>query len=157
MGQYHFICNIDRQEYLHPHDLGDGLKLMEFGASGDGAMLALAVLLAEQNKGGARGGGDLHPWTGGPGYEGREVEQTGDEDRLMSDIVGRWAGDRIAIIGDYWEDSDPVAAELQGGPWSEDRENGETEWTNISADALAAIRMDHYVNKQHAERWHRAA
>jgi hypothetical protein len=77
MGQYYIICNIDKKEYLHPHKFGDGLKLMEFGASADGTMLGLAVLLADGN---GRGGGDLH------------------SENLM---IGSWAGDRIVIAGDY--------------------------------------------------------
>lgn len=77
MGQYHIIVNLDKQEYLDPHKFGDGLKLMEFGGSGDGAMLGLAVLLAKDN---GRGGGDL---------------------RSDDPIIGSWAGDRIEIAGDY--------------------------------------------------------
>ena len=56
MGQYHYVANIDMREYLHPHVMGDGLKLMEFGPSGGGTMLGLALLLACSN---GRGGGDF--------------------------------------------------------------------------------------------------
>lgn len=86
MGQYHKIVNIDKREYLHPHHFGDGLKLMEFGMSGDGGtMTGLAILLGIANKGGARGGGDFH---------------------CDDPLVGSWGGDRIAIVGDYAEDED---------------------------------------------------
>ena len=80
MGQYYHIVNLDKKQYLHPHKFGDGLKLREFGASGDGTMMALAALLADGN---GRGGGDLH-----------------------SDhpLIGSWAGDRIVIAGDYADD-----------------------------------------------------
>lgn len=67
MGQYHHPTNIDDLEGVHPHALGDGLKLMEFGQSGWGTMLALGVLIGPE---------------------------------------GRWAGKRIAIIGDYVEPGD---------------------------------------------------
>jgi hypothetical protein len=77
MGQYYKICNIDKQEYLDPHKFGQGLKFLEFAASGDGILYGLAILLAD---GMGRGGGDL---------------------RVESDIVGSWAGDRIVIAGDY--------------------------------------------------------
>ncbi len=77
MGQYYYVINIDKKQYLYPHKLGDGLKLMEFGMSSYGTMTALAVLLADGN---GRGGGDLH-----------------SEDP----IIGSWAGDRIVIAGDY--------------------------------------------------------
>jgi hypothetical protein len=77
MGQYYLVCNVDRREYLHPHHFGDGLKLMEFGSSGCGTMLGLAVLLADGNN---RGGGDL---------------------RSNHRVIGSWRGDRIVVAGDY--------------------------------------------------------
>jgi hypothetical protein len=77
MGQYHYVVNLDKQEYLHPHKLGDGLKLAEFGASSQGTMMCLAVLLADSC---GRGSGDF---------------------RVSGDLVGSWAGDRIVITGDY--------------------------------------------------------
>jgi hypothetical protein len=73
MGQYYLVVNVDKGEFLHPHKLGDGLKLMEFGASGQGTMMALAVLLAD----GGRDGFSDDP------------------------LVGSWAGNRIVITGDY--------------------------------------------------------
>lgn len=79
MGQYYYIVNIDKRQYLHPHKFGDGLKLMAFGCSGDGTMAGLAVLLSNGN---GNGGGDL------------------DSD---DPIVGSWAGDRIVVAGDYGE------------------------------------------------------
>jgi hypothetical protein len=77
MGQYYYTVNLDKKEYLHPHKFDDGLKLMEFGQSAGGTLLGLTILLADGN---GRGGGDIH-----------------SEDS----IVGRWAGDRIVIAGDY--------------------------------------------------------
>lgn len=87
MGQYHYIINLTKKEYLHPHKFHDGLKLLEFGASGYGTMLALAVLLSNSPN---RGGGDLNS---------DDVEW-----------YGRWAGDRIVIAGDYAEPGDPGEA-----------------------------------------------
>lgn len=83
MGQYYLVVNVDKREFLHPHKLGDGLKLMEFGGQGDGTMLALALLLAD---GCGRGGGDYHA-------------KKGTKPDL--DLIGRWKGDRIVIAGDY--------------------------------------------------------
>ena len=77
MGQYYFVVNVDKKEFLHPHHFMDGLKLVEFGSSGNGTMYGLAALLANSN---GRGGGDI---------------------RSEHKIVGRWAGDRIVIAGDY--------------------------------------------------------
>lgn len=88
MGQYHLVVNLDKREYLHPHQLGDGLKLMEQAMSGPGGTgSALLLLLAVSNGEEGRGGGDFHV----AGF---------------TDVVGRWGGDRIAVVGDYAEASD---------------------------------------------------
>lgn len=82
MGQYHYTVNLTKREYLDPHKLGDGLKLVEqCGHSPGGINDALHLLLAASN---GRGGGDFEP----------------------CEWVGRWAGDRIAVVGDYGEDKD---------------------------------------------------
>jgi hypothetical protein len=81
MGQYHKVVNLDKKQFLHPHRLGDGLKLGEFGCSSHGTMTALAYLLGVST---GRGGGDF--------------------DR--GSLAGTWGGDRIAIIGDYAEAKD---------------------------------------------------
>lgn len=78
MGQYHLTVNLDKKEYLDPHALGCGLKLFEQVANNPGVGAALVVLLAASN---GRGGGDFAP----------------------DKVVGRWAGDKIAIVGDYAE------------------------------------------------------
>ena len=79
MGQYHVLVNLDKKEYVMPHHVGDGLKLWEW--SGDGMLRAMQVLLATSN---GRGGGDLPD----------------------NKVVGRWGGDRVAVIGDYSEVGD---------------------------------------------------
>lgn len=86
MGQYHKVVNLDKKMWLNPHSFDDGTKLMEFGQSAGGTMTALAILLAPQSANGGRGGGDMH------------TDREG--------IVGSWAGDRIAIVGDYAEPGD---------------------------------------------------
>jgi hypothetical protein len=83
MGQYHKLVNLDKHEFVHHYPLGCGAKLWEqlsHGTTG-GVGDALLVLLAVSN---GRGGGDFPP----------------------SELVGRWGGDRIAIVGDYAEDTD---------------------------------------------------
>jgi hypothetical protein len=47
MGQYYLIVNLDKKQYLHPHRFGDGLKLLEFGASGGGPDGPLAPSLKD--------------------------------------------------------------------------------------------------------------
>ena len=82
MGQYYYVANLDKKQYLCPHKFNDGAKLMEFGHSTQGTLLAMTVLLADGN---GRGGGDL------------EIEARQDKRNLL----GSWAGDRIIIAGDY--------------------------------------------------------
>jgi hypothetical protein len=83
MGQYHFPVNIDKREYIYPHLLNGGLKMLEWG-SGGGTTLGLTVLLACSHN---RGGGDIKH----------------NDPR----ICGRWSGDRIIVLGDYTEPGDP--------------------------------------------------
>lgn len=83
MGQYWIVVNKTKREFLNPDEFGDGIKLMEFGRSGDGTTAALAVLLARGN---GRGGGDC---------------------RSSSPLIGSWAGDHVEIAGDYGDETEP--------------------------------------------------
>src|SRR3970040_166079 len=79
--------------------MGEGAKLLEWGY-GSGTMLtALAILLAVSN---GRGGGDYH---------------ANEKDPSLSEWVGRWGGDRIAVVGDYAEDGDLPAEFSAGAIW----------------------------------------
>lgn len=102
MGQYHIPVNLDKREFIHPHKLACGLKLWEQLANHPGIGGPLVVLLAASN---GRGGGDF---------------RTDDPDG----IIGRWAGDRIAIIGDYAESGDLPATDyaefIYEACWDED-------------------------------------
>lgn len=86
MGQYHYIVNLDKREFIDACQLGTGVKAWEQIANHPGSPQALFVLLICSN---GRGGGDL-----------RTPETIG------CPVVGRWAGDRIAVVGDYAQDSD---------------------------------------------------
>lgn len=150
MGQYHLPVNLDRHEYIHPHRLGDGLKLVEFGASGMGTMFGLAVLLAGSNGPEGRGGGDLHNWREDPYGDGRTApDGPTDAELLMKHIVGRWAGERIAIVGDYFEEGDVegLSNEEVNALW-----NDET-WTDISSLVRETIRLDQMGEKVAANPW----
>jgi hypothetical protein len=81
MGQYHKVFNLDKKEYIHGHRIGTGLKLMEQVGFDKCAASAVWLLLAASN---GRGGGDAKD----------------------HGLIGRWAGDRIAVIGDYSEPDD---------------------------------------------------
>ena len=115
MGQYHFVLNLDKKEYLHPHRLGDGLKLMEFGLSAGGTMTALALLLA-----------------------GCAVGES-DDMITPNSYLGSWAGDRLAIIGDYAEADDlpdEDASELYDQIFGEKADGS---WTDRSPAGRALI------------------
>lgn len=85
MGQYHLFVNLDKREFVHPHKLGDGLKLAEQLSGGKGSTAAAAVLLLSAPA--DRGGGDV---------------SKGKADG----VAGRWHGDRVAWVGDYAQDDD---------------------------------------------------
>lgn len=129
MGQYHYICNKTKHEYLNPHGFGDGLKLMEFGMSMGGTMTALAILLSCSN---GRGGGDARI----------------DSDHPLIEVVGSWAGDEIAIIGDYTEEGDIAGWDSKNNPWhSDDKDN----WADISAVMRELIEADGEVKFENDE------
>jgi len=94
MGQYWIPVNLDKKEYIEPHDLGCGLKLWEQLASRPGTGTALVLLCAAMPE--MRGGGDL---------DLEEIEDKAYQE-IAARTIGRWAGDRIAFVGDYAEDYD---------------------------------------------------
>jgi len=81
MGQYHVVYNADKKEYLHAHRMDMGLKLLEQIGFEKSMADALFLLVANSN---GRGGGDATPHP----------------------LIGRWAGDRIVVQGDYAEPTD---------------------------------------------------
>jgi hypothetical protein len=90
MGQYHMLVNYDKREFVHPHNIGLGLKQWEhIGFEGGTLSDALYILTMTSPR---RGGGDL-PETS---------------------VSGRWAGDRCFVLGDYTEDDD-LPEEMKGG------------------------------------------
>lgn len=130
MGQYHYVVNLDKHEYLHPHKFNDGLKLLEFGSSGQGTLLGLTFLLAKDD---GLGGGDFHAK--------REFPET-----TAAELVGSWAGDRVAIYGDY-------GPEAEGGdsPWADQDHPDAPEWTDISERVVTALcTVDHFF-AQHVQ------
>jgi hypothetical protein len=84
MGQYHSLYNLDKQEVLHPHDIGLGAKQREH--TGHLASLSdMMYILTTCSP--MRGGGDFYA-------------------EVMKDFIGRWAGDRVVVVGDYSEQGD---------------------------------------------------
>ena len=105
MGQYWVIVNLDKKEFVHPHTLGAGLKLWEQLANHPSTGEALLILTTAMPE--ARGGGDFQPHP----------------------AIGRWAGDRIAVVGDYAEDAD-LAPEFEASKlYHKCRDETRVEWT----------------------------
>jgi hypothetical protein len=124
MGQYHYLVNLDKKQVVHPHQVGNGQKLREQVGGPYSTATVLVMLLAASSKGGGRGGGDFH---------------------AEHPLVGSWAGDRIAFIGDYalLEDIPDFDAPLIyeqckaacGLEKEGSKPKGWQEWTNLSAQA----------------------
>lgn len=75
MGQYFLVIDLDKKEYISPHELDSGAKLWEICANNISRVLPFLLRMSSET-----GGGDIHE-----GYV----------------TAGRWAGDRIVVVGDY--------------------------------------------------------
>lgn len=131
MGQYHYAVNLDKREFIHPHKLGCGLKLVEQLGGKGGTGSALVVLLAASS---GRGGGDFQSdnWSAKENPEG---------------IVGRWAGDRIALVGDYGVDGDLRPEDAAGSIYARCRsEDDEDEAADEAADDPDAVKGPWFVD-----------
>jgi len=115
MGQYWLPVNLTKREYFDPRRLGAGLKLCEQVGSHPGTGPALVILCAAMPV--SRGGGDLKPHP----------------------AIGRWAGDRIALVGDYAEDSD-LPAEFEVSSIYQKCRGGE--WTDVTAMVVEVLERE---------------
>jgi len=77
MGQYFILVNLDKREYVHPHRIGGVAKFWEWCVNRQAGILPF--LLRKSSEG---GGGDIH---------------------FESKYAGRWAGNRVVLVGDYDE------------------------------------------------------
>lgn len=103
MGQMYFIVNLDLGEYLDPLNLDCGEKLLEIAANP--CLNVLALLLRQSSE---TGGGDIHkPYLS----------------------AGRWAGDRIAIIGSY--DKSGIFEKCSNGLYEEISDEIREEWNDF--------------------------
>ncbi len=108
MGQYFRAVNTDKHEYICPWCIGGGAKLWEWAANPQGAIFTLLL-----RKSSGSGGGDYY---GNPRMQTIEASTPAQLARAIQSaaraegqpispdpdtIVGRWAMDRIALVGDY--------------------------------------------------------
>ena len=93
MGQYYTPANLTKGEYLDPEYLGDGPKLysMALQLQPGGVASALVLLLAHRD-----------------GLPSASVAEAGE-------IVGRWAGDEVILLGDE-QGSEDVEERLSAMP-----------------------------------------
>jgi len=119
MGQYHVVVNWDKKEFINPHELGLGLKQGEQLGSFRATMGDIIYLLLAISNG--RGGGDV-PTEG------------------IEHLLGRWAGDRVFVAGDYATPDDihiddaPEAYSAYNQVMNKD--NG---WTNLSGEIAIMV------------------
>ena len=140
MGQYWVVTNLDKKEYVHPHKLGAGLKLWEQLANHPGTGGALIVLCAAMPE--PRGGGDFdltENWHGPertfPEHNTTPGPMPEDYEAVARRTIGRWAGDRIALVGDYAEDGD-LAPEHEA---STIYAKCGSEWTDVTDDVCRVL------------------
>jgi len=150
MGQYWMVVNLDKREFVCPHKLGAGLKLREQLAAHPGTGAALLILCAAQRE--KRGGGDFylrenwhgperkfpeHNTTPGPMPDGLSAEGVAEPyPTLAARTIGRWAGDRIALVGDYAEDADLAPEHNASTIYEKCSEETEIVWSRKKAGAL---------------------
>ena len=139
MGQYWLTVNLDKKEYLEPHKIGCGLKLWEQIANHPSTGTALIILCAAMPE--ARGGGDFDldkNWHGPertfPEHNTTPGPMPTAYPEIAAQTIGRWAGDRIVIIGDYAQPGDLPEEFMAHQLYGECRES----YTDIS-DLVAAV------------------
>lgn len=136
MGQYWHPVNLDKREFLTPHKLASGLKLGEqLGTHVGSALIVLCAAMPER-----RGGGDLDLDSNyyGPERDTQSGSAPVNEDYnvIAKRTIGRWAGDRIALVGDYAEDSD-LDPEHEASKIYGQCSNGA--WTDVTDDVARVI------------------
>jgi len=138
MGQYHCVYNITKKEFISPHALDCGAKLLEAGGL---YTTGLMLLLCNSN---GRGGGDL--------YVEREYNKKTFKPKPLKGqallnqqainlVAGRWAGDQIVVQGDYAKDGDPA---LVSGEEMKD-------YKNISTEVFQALMVNDYFREESSQ------
>jgi len=77
VGQYFIVANLTKKEFLEPYWFGHGATLPDLGLPAGGIMTGVALLLAA----------------------------SGTDRYSQGPIYGRWAGDCLVLLGDYFQGS----------------------------------------------------
>jgi len=113
MGQSYVIANLDKKEFVDPHNLGDGSKLQEFAFRDHGSTnVAIALLLAKRST-----------------FSGTDLESLGGR-------AGSWCGNRIAIVGLY---DDPLPGRKEN-LFEVITGTGSEGYANISIEVVKMVR-----------------
>ncbi|HYT44020.1 MAG TPA: hypothetical protein VEP90_16900 [Methylomirabilota bacterium] len=154
MGQYWLVCNLDKHEFIDPHKLGVGLKLGEQVGSGHGTPDALFILVAAMRE--RRGGGDFD-WDSNYYGPERDMSKPGhnidgapvveEYNTVAKRTIGRWAGDRVAVVGDYAEDTDlpkkdkasQILKMCYASQSPDDDPDVKSDWVDVSEDVRRVI------------------
>lgn len=144
MSQYQRVINLDRREYLEPNDFAPSDRQLISLNDTDSTMYALALLTAASNTGDT---GDFKPCD-----ENHETIEDELEHPLIQHLVGRWAGDRIAIVGDGWKPGKRGCAplDLDDDAWNQMSRQTDG-WTNISEHVIALIELDRSIKERRHE------
>ncbi len=146
MGQYWKVVNLDKKEYLDQYKLGCGAKLGEQIGSGPGSPDALFILVAAMRE--RRGGGDFD-WDSnyygperdmskpGHGMDGAPIIE--EYNAVAKRTIGRWAGDRIAVVGDYAKDSDLPGSPIPVGELYSLIDEEGSGWVDVTDDVARVI------------------
>ncbi len=112
MGQYFVVANLDSGEYLSPSSLNSGAKAREQVGHWIGVPHALMLLLGT---GMGRGGGDFGVSNDSSALDAINAGDIEGAQRLVAEgqqliaddpVLGRWAGQRVCFVGDYYEPGD---------------------------------------------------
>lgn len=107
MGQYFKLVNLDKKEVVNPWDIAGSAKFWEWLYNPQARVLVWLLRQSDED-----GGGDIRA-----------------DERERYTTLGRWAGDRVTLIGDYdssnlWEAS--ATTDAHGRP------HPDAEYTDIS-------------------------
>lgn len=71
---------------------------------------------------------------------------------MAEEYIGRWAGDRIAVVGDYAEDAD-LPPEFGAGRIFKDCMEGKNGWRDISDGVLPIVERACRVRIERGDGW----